>query len=119
MGFGTKHSVTLTTVGTSSNVTAYTTDIGYGYVNRITFRLGTMTTTADITITTADSSITIWQQSNIIAAETSILPRMEIVTTTGTTAGTKEPIMVVNERIKVVVDNAGDAKTGTVEIIVT
>ena len=118
MAFGTKHSVTLTTVGTSSNVTAYTTDIGYGYVNRVTFSLGTMTTTADITVTTENTSIVIWQQSNIIVT-TSVLPRQEIVTTTGTTAGTKEPIMVVNERIKVVVDNAGDAKTGTVEIIVT
>lgn len=118
MGFGTKHSMTLTTVGTSSNVTAYTTAINYGYVNRIRFALGTMTTTVDIDVTTENSSVVIWSQANVIV-DTIVLPRLEIHTTAGTTATTKEPIMVVNERIKVVASNAGAAKEGTLEIIVT
>ena len=118
MAFATKHSLTLTTVGTSSNVTAYTTAVNYGYVNRIIFRLGTMTTTVDIDVTTENSSVVIWSQANVIV-DTQVQPRVEIHTTAGTTATTKEPIMVVNERIKVVAANAGAAKEGTMEIVVT
>ena len=118
MAFGVKHSLTMTTVGTSSNATEYTPVIPYGNVNRIQFKLGTMSTTADIDVTTETSSIVIWTQANIIVDAT-VLPRQAIVTTTGGASTTQEPIMVVGERIKVAVTNAGAAKVGTVEIIVT
>ncbi len=115
--------VTSDTTGTGSGNTA---TIPYGRIHTILFNSTAMSTTVDITVTTLNTSQTVWAQSNVTSPIT-VSPRQATHTTTGgqlslsTTGGSGDGdyIYAINEPIRVSVVQAGDEKAGTFTFIIS
>lgn len=109
------------TVNSSGDATAYTTPLK-GKLIAIVYTADGSTpydNTVDFTITTESSLQTLWSESNISASKT-CNPRAATHTTAGAAAlyaagGTAvlEQIAICDERIKIVLAQGGNAKTGT------
>jgi hypothetical protein len=115
-----KQTVTLTTAA-DGTATVYSTVIN-GRVFAIKFTLGTLTSgAADVTVTGEDSAVQLWAVTNA-AANATVQPRVATHDSTGTALtydGTRvqaDYYHAANERIKAVVAQGGDTKTGTLEI---
>ena len=93
-----------------------------GYVRVVQLALGTATT-ADISLVSTDSGQTIWSQSTVVA-NTTKYPMTQACSTAGVAAtldGTRAmlvPICLYNETVTLTIANGGNAKTGTVSILV-
>lgn len=116
-----RESVTLTT-DASGNCTAYST-VRDGRILGVYFSVGTLATTADVIMTceaTAEAIVTITD----LAASATYYPRVQVHDETGTGAtldGTRkmrEPVTVCQDRVKFVVAQGGNAKTGTATLII-
>lgn len=125
MSFGFKQ--TITVISDTTGVGSADTDsIPYGRIHTILFNSTAMSTTVDITVTTLNTSQTVWAQSNVTSPIT-VSPRQATHTTTGgqlslsTTGGSGDGdyIYAINERIRVSVAQAGDEKAGTFTIIIS
>lgn len=80
--------------------------------------------TVDFDIETETSLVEVWDEDNVTASK-SVAPRMATHTTAGVAAvfaSAGEPVLdyvpVANERIKITVENGGNAGTGTFYVIV-
>lgn len=115
-------SVTLTT-DASGDATGYL-ELFTGHIKAIRYTKVDFATGVDFTITTEDTAQTVWTETNVDASEL-IYPQANTQVTDGKTRvgeaspGVTEsgvygqPIPVVNERIKIVVANGGNTKTGS------
>jgi hypothetical protein len=117
----TRHDVALTTIANGS-VTAYTPVVS-GRVLAVGYVKTDFVDGVDITVTTEDTARTIVALEN---ANASVLvhPRVAVQDAAGADAtldGTRlmrEPAHVCNERVKIVVAQGGNVKTGSVYVLV-
>lgn len=120
------------TVTTASNgaATAFTKEVLRGRIfsikyTKTDFGDGTSPATEpDFTITSEDTKQNIWVQSNVSATAT-VAPRQATQDTVGVASfyndggdeAVEDFVYVANERIKIVIAQGGDSKTGTFDIM--
>lgn len=110
-------SVTVTT-NSSGAATAYTTKHYTGKVNCIIYTKTDFATGVDFTITTEDTGQTVWTELNVDASTTDA-PLQASHTTAGVaTSNNDVPVLMCNERLKIVIASGGDTKTGAFRLIV-
>lgn len=112
-----RHTVTVTTIADGS-ATAYSPNLT-GKVASIAYVKTDFATGVDFTITADVSGQSLWTDTNIDASEVvrPVLPAS--VGTTGAASTLLEvPVVLVNERVKIVIAAGGDTKTGTFSIVV-
>ena len=117
-----RHRVTLTT-DASGDATGYTPVIN-GRILAIVYNKTDFVDGVDFTVTGATTGTSIWAESNVNASATRA-PRQATHSTAGAAAlyaagGTavNDHIAIAEERVKIVVAQGGDTKTGTVDVIV-
>ena len=128
-----RHRLTLVT-DTTSGVTAYTTGAGItGRVETILYTAGTtaFTTGAGVIISTVNTSQVIYQTTGGGIPTTPVSPRFATHTTSGgvlasstaaaagSLSGLPTYIYLANDHIKVVIEQAGAAKDGKIDIFIT
>lgn len=120
----TRHELTVTTDASGDGLN-YTPAVN-GNIRSIEFvkpGSGGFETTVDFTITLETTGRTVWGEENVTASKT-VNPREQIHDTAGTglvyDGSNKQvaSIPVSNERIKIVVAQGGDTKSGTFRVIV-
>ena len=123
MGYLTRHAVAFTTTS-GGDATVYSDRVN-GHVHAIRYAYVDADTGADITITGETSGIPVLTITNAGTASTTHHPRaatVDVVNAASLYAAAGEPvetlIPVADERIKVVVAQGGDTKTGTLHIYV-
>ena len=123
MTYAERYSVTATT-NSGGDGTAYSASIPYGRIVNIIYVKDDYAAGVDFVITTEVTLQNLWVDTNVNASEM-IAPRQSTHDTTGaalTYTGDgdipSDYIWAVNERIKVVIDEGGDTKTGTFTVIV-
>lgn len=117
-----KTTVTITT-DASGDATVYSCRVS-GRILALIYARGDLdNSTTDFTVTTEDTLQNVWVESDVSASKT-IAPRQATHSTAGVAAlyasgGTAvlDYIHACNERIKIVVAQGGNAKTGTLTII--
>mgnify|MGYP005818567557 FL=1 len=122
MGYAERHDVALTT-DSSGDATAYTPIVS-GRVVTLVYTKTDFDNGVDFTITGDSSGETIWTESNVNAAKT-VRPRVATHDTAGVAslyaaAGepVETPVVVANERIKVVIAQGGNVKTGKITVYI-
>lgn len=118
-----RHTVEIITA-TGGGATGYTPPIT-GSINEIIYTAATaasaLASTADFTVTVERDGRGLWAESNITASK-AVRPRRAPTSVLGATASTapiNEPVMVANDRVKIVVAQGGNTKQGTFSVIVT
>lgn len=105
------------TTATGGGVTDYIGPVR-GEVTFITYATGTLASTADVTITLEDSGQGVWTESNISVGDKRF-PRVAANLTDGSASTlTEVPIYAADERIKIVVAQGGNTKSGTFKAVV-
>lgn len=122
MSYIQRFTVPVTTIADGS-ATAYSPDIT-GKIVQIAYVKTDFAAGVDFTITAETTGETIWTQVDVNATVT-VAPRQAVHSTAGVAAlyaaggsAVLEPICVASERIKIVIAQGGDTKTGTFHIIV-
>ena len=111
----TKHILPVTTNATG-DATAYTPPLT-GLINRIEYRKTDYADGVDFAIT-VDGGVEIWTQADVDASATRY-PLVDGNDTDGTAqTGAFAAIAVADDRVKIVVDDGGNAKTGTFVIYI-
>jgi len=117
-----RHTVTIVTAA-DGTATGYTPDVT-GRILAVIYAKTDYTDGVDFTITTEKTLQNVWVESNVNAAKT-VAPRQATHATDGTAslyAAAGEPveteIVAVAERIKIVIAQGGNAKTGAFTVIV-
>lgn len=117
-----RHVVTLTTDG-SGAATGYTPVIT-GRIFTVRYIKDDYATGVDFTITLESTGETVWAQNDVNASVT-VAPRQATHSTAGVAslyAETGEPvedyIVAVQDRVKIVIANGGDTKSGTFHVVV-
>jgi hypothetical protein len=111
------------TTDASGDATVYT-DAIVGRIHSILYDPGDVATGADLTITTETTEqavLTITNAGTSAVRWSPRLPTHDLAGAAETYDGTEpvnDSIVAVDERIKIVVDEGGNAKTGTVTVIV-
>ncbi len=123
MSFIESESVSITTAADGS-ATAYTAKVYTGRVMKISYG-GEFDATLDTAITTAVTGQTLWTETDVAKSATFRCPRDPTHSSVGVAslyAGSGEPvedyIHVVNERIKFVLAQGGNAVTGTFRVYI-
>jgi hypothetical protein len=123
MAYGQPYKLTVTT-DASGNATAYVpTDaeggpIVNGKVISVQYTKIDFADTVDFTITGEDSGEGIWTESNVTASKI-VRPTVLVQDQLGVdTASNRDYVFLANERIKIVIAQGGDTKSGTFRIIV-
>lgn len=116
-----KYSVAVTTAS-DGTVTAYSPTVR-GRLEAISYVKTDYADTVDFTITAEDTGDGLWNQSNVTASAT-VRPRAATHTTAGVAAtldGTVAALdkIALNTRVKIVLAQGGNAKTGTFLIYVS
>lgn len=112
-----RHHVSLTT-DASGDVTAYTDSAVSGRVVSVLWRPTDLDAGSDLTVTTEATAQTVVVKANVGATAVGLHPRvLENLNTDGSALATHTPVRAATERIKVVVAQGGNAKTGEVIII--
>ncbi len=116
-----KYSVALTTIADGS-VTGYTPPVT-GRILSVRYEKNDFANGVDFAVTGEDSGESIWAE-NDVNASTIRYPRSQVHDTDGTLLtrdGTRkvcEPIVLANERVKIVIAQGGNVKSGTVHVII-
>jgi hypothetical protein len=120
--YGVRHVVTLVSDG-SGDGTAYT-PVVTGQLVTIRYVKTDYTNGVDFTITAEATGETLWTQVDVNASVT-VAPRQPVASTAGVAAlyaagGTAifDPILLVQDRVKIVIANAGATKTGAFHVVV-
>ena len=120
MAFGTRQSVTITT--DASGDAEVFLEGGFWVIEEIKYTKDDFAAGVDIAITGEDSGTNIWTQVNVDASVT-VRPRAATHSTAGVASlyagsGTavNDKILIVDERIKIIIDEGGNAKSGTITI---
>ena len=122
MSYAETYTIDVTTA--SGVATAYSASIPHGRTLTIVYTKTDFAAGVDFTITTETTAQNLWVEDNVNAS-TRRAPRQSTHDTTGvelTYTGDgdipSDYIWVVNERVKVVIAEGGDAKTGTFTVVV-
>lgn len=121
MSYAERHEVTLTTAADGS-ATGYTPVIS-GRISAVHYIKTDFADGVDFTLTAEATAESIWAETNVNASATRA-PRQLTYTTTGSsiayaaTFGVYESIVVAKDRVKIVVAQGGDTKTGKIIVIV-
>ena len=120
--YATRHTVLLTTDATEA-ATGYTDVPVNGRILQIVYTKTDFADGVDFVVTGENSGAIIWDEDSVNATAQRAPMQATHLNTTGAAAlyaasGTAvlAPVVIANERIKVVVANGGDTKTGTVDI---
>lgn len=120
--FAQRLSVAITT-DASGDGTGYSDHIPYGLLNQIRYVKTDFADGVDFTITAEATGETLWAESNVNASATRA-PRQATHGTDGAAAlyaaageAVRDKIAIVNDRIKVVVAQGGNAKSGTFHFV--
>lgn len=116
MSYVQRHVVALTT-NASGAVTAYTPEIT-GRIAAVIYTKGNFDNGADFTITAEATGQSLWTDTDVNASETVYPVAAANLGTGAASTLTEVPIFVANDRVKVVVAQGGNAKTGTITVIV-
>lgn len=117
-----RETIALTTDG-SGDVTAYSSRHVTGRILAVIYTKDDFADGVDFTVTTEETGQSVWAEENVNASKT-VLPRQATHSTAGVAAQyadgypVLEPVVAVNERIKVVVAQGGDTKSGTINVLV-
>ena len=116
----TQHSVSVETA-TSGAATAYTTEVISGQIQAIKYTKpgsSPLASTADFTITTEGTGQNLWVDTNINATET-VYPVVaaNIAGSGAASSLTEVGVYAAQERVKIVIAQGGDTKSGTFTII--
>jgi len=111
------------TTDASGDVTSYSDTIHHGEVLAIIYTKDDYAAGVDLDITLEDTGQQLWAEDDVNASKT-VYPRIQVHDTTGTAltldgtriASTRIP--VYRERVKVVIDEGGDTKSGTFLVLV-
>lgn len=115
MSFPRSASVTATT-DASGDATVYTEAIR-GTLVGVTYTKTDFANGVDFTITTETTLRNVWVDTDVNASE-SVYPRSQVQDSAGANiAGVYDSIRCINERIKVVVAQGGNTKTGTFTVV--
>lgn len=116
-----RHSVTVT-ADASGDGTNYT-PVVTGRIINVIYTKNNYADTVDFTITGETSGVTIWSESNVTATKT-CAPRQATHSTAGVASlyaagGTavQDHVYIANERVKIVVAQAGNVTSGTFTVI--
>lgn len=113
-----RHTVDLVTA-TGGGATAYSPTVT-GRIGAIVYTKDgsvPLASTADITITAEATGETVWSEANVNATK-SVRPVAPATTTTGAASSlTETPIWVSNDRVKIVVAQGGNTKSGSFQIV--
>ena len=123
MGYAEAHVVALTT-DSGGDFIGYTPVVS-GRVHSIKYTKDDFDNGVDFTITSDVTLQNIWVEDSVDAAKT-VAPRQPTHSTVGvaslySTANSEPvetPVVVANERIKIVIANGGNAKSGSITVIV-
>lgn len=114
-----RRSVTVTCT-TGGAATAYIPAINgehlQGKIYSVHYVKGSMSTGSDLTITAEATTEQVWTESNVAASKI-VYPRRTINTTTGGSTTAREPVVVGQDRLKIVVAQGGSGGTGTFSVI--
>lgn len=120
MAYGVRQEVTITT--DASGDAEVFLDGGTWVIEEIKYTKDDFADTVDFAITGEDSGTNIWTQVNITASVT-VRPRAATHSTAGVAAlyaasGTavNDKILIIDERIKIVIDEGGNATSGTITV---
>lgn len=109
-------SVTVTTIADGS-ATAYSTNLT-GRLWAVAYVKTDFATGVDFTITTERENAGVWTEVNVDATKR-VRPRELVDDQVGANiAATYDYILLENDRVKIVIANGGDSKTGTFRIYV-
>jgi len=121
MSYAERHPVAVTTAADGS-ATAYSRVIT-GKISQIRYVKTDFTNGVDFTITSEATGETIWAQLNVNASAT-VAPRQATHSNAGVAAlyagaGTavNDHIVLANDRVKIVIADGGDTKTGAFHIV--
>lgn len=122
MSYAERHVVSVTTAADGS-ATAYSPTIT-GKVSQIRYVKTDFAAGVDFTITAEATGETIWAQNDVNASAT-VAPRQPTHSTAGVaelfaSGGTavSDKIALANDRIKIVIANGGNVKTGTFHLVI-
>lgn len=113
----TLYSVTATTNG-SGHATVYSDEPIFGEVLSISYVKTSYDNGADFTITGETSTLSLWTDTDVNASETVYPSVVRNLNTDGSALTTHSNIFLAGERVKIVVAQGGNAKTGTFRIVV-
>lgn len=117
-----RHTVTVTTDAAGA-ATAYTSGLVNGRIFSIKYTKSTFDNGVDFTITTEDTAQNLWVESDVNATATRAprQPTHDSVGAASLYASGGEPvegyICAASERIKIVIAQGGNTKTGTFDIL--
>ena len=123
MAYCERHTVSVTTA--SNGTATYYTPHVTGRIINVIYTKTDFADTADFTITVEGTAQSIWTDTDITASET-VAPRQPTHSTAGVASKydttDNEPIedhiWLANDRVKIVIAQGGDTKTGTFDIVV-
>ena len=123
MAYFKTESITVTTVANGS-ATAYSANTYNGNIQSIAYVKTDFADGVDFTITTENTSQAVWTGTNVNSSATKA-PRQTVHDTAGDTLqhGNAAPLLtdhiqLVDERLKIVIAQGGNVKTGTFQLIV-
>ena len=111
-----RQAVAVTTAADGS-ATYYTGNVN-GRVDTIRYAKTDFADTADFAITAETTGVNLWTEANITASETMRPVAAPQLTDGSDSTITEVPILLDNERIKIVIAQGGNAKSGTFHITV-
>ena len=122
MSYAQRQTVSVTT-DSNGDATSYTTRIQHGTIHSITYTKTDFAAGVDFTITVDGTGEGVWTESDVNATKT-VAPRLATHDLAGTASvyeAANEPveddIVIVDDRVKIVVANGGDTKTGTFNVV--
>lgn len=115
-----RHEVSITT-DASGDATAYTGVVS-GKIYGVRYAKTDFADGVDFTITLDGTGETVWTESNVNASKSSY-PAVQVNTTDGTAAVSgSDPVLdrlvCSRDRVKIVIANGGNAKSGTFHVVV-
>lgn len=110
-----KHVVSVTTAA-DGTATAYTDDPLNGPILKIMYAKTDFADTADISITTEATVQNLWVESNVTASK-NVCPRDKLNDLIGGDVAFYDPVVAVNERVKIAIAQGGATKTGIFTIL--
>lgn len=119
MSYPRRNSVTVTT-DASGDATSYIADEDGGGIRGkiilIRYVKDDYAAGVDFTITTETTGVTVWTESNVNASET-VHPTTLTQSDVGADATARDFIRLAHERLKIVIAQGGDTKSGTFTLV--
>lgn len=111
--YANRQAVTVTS-DASGDATAYTANAVTGAVLSIQYVKTDYADTVDFAITSETTGQGLWTEANVTASAIRA-PRQPLHSQVGAALGATivEPVYLAGERVKIIISNAGNAKTGT------